>query len=109
MTVSELCRKAGLEEIALPDPDRKVCGGYVGDLLSWVMSRAQPDNVWVTIMTNINIVAVAHLADIAVVIIAEGAEIDGDVIKKAIENRINILRGKDDAFSLVSKISRLIG
>ena len=50
--------------MCLPDPDRTVKTGYAGDLLSWVMGRAEPDCVWLTIMSNANVCAVAVLADV---------------------------------------------
>ena len=36
----------------MPQGEREIDGVYVGDLLSWVMGRAQSDNAWVTIMSN---------------------------------------------------------
>ncbi len=94
MTVSELTEKLGLEVLTMPCPEREVKGGYVGDLLSWVMGRAQADNLWVTIMTNINVIAVASLSDVAVVVIAENAEVDADIISRAEKQEINLLRSK---------------
>ena len=61
MRVSELIDKYGMKALSLPDPDREIAGGYCGDLLSWVMGRAQQDNAWITIMSNMNVVAVASL------------------------------------------------
>ena len=46
--------------------------GYAGDLLSWVMGNAPAGCVWFTVMTNVNVIAVAHLADAACVIVTEG-------------------------------------
>ena len=44
--------------------------GYAGDLLSWVMSHATAGDAWVTIMSNINVAAVASLTEVACVIFA---------------------------------------
>lgn len=52
MTVKELSHVLALTEFTLPQPEREVTGGYVGDLLSWVMGRAQAGNAWITIMSN---------------------------------------------------------
>lgn len=90
-TVKQLAEKCGFTEICLPDGERAVEGCYMGDLLSWVMGRAEQDNVWITIMSNANIVAVASLADVACIILAEGVELDGDIIKTANEKGVNIL------------------
>lgn len=105
MTVKELGEKYSLEVLSLPQPDRAVKGGYIGDLLSWVMGRAGEDNAWITIMTNINIVAVAALSDVSVIIIAEGARPDAAVVETALAKGVNILLTKETAYSVAVKIS----
>lgn len=55
------------------------------------MGRAQEDNVWITIMSNINIVAVASLADVSCVVLAEGVTLEDDVRKTAEAKGVNIL------------------
>ena len=64
MTVSQLIEKLELTVFAVPDAQREVSGGYVGDLLSWVMGRARTDEAWITIMSNQNVAAVAALAEV---------------------------------------------
>ena len=108
MKVKELINELSLEILNIEDEDREVEGGYVGDLLSWVMGRATSGCAWVTIMTNINIVAVASLCDTACVILAENAEIEQSVIDKAVAQDITLLRSPLGAFELCSKISSLI-
>ena len=61
MTVEQLSRECGFKVLSLPEPERVVSGAYMGDLLSWVMGRAQENNAWITIMSNINVAAVASL------------------------------------------------
>ena len=63
MTVKELSHVLALTEFTLPQPEREVTGGYVGDLLSWVMGRAQAGNAWITIMSNQNVAAVALMSE----------------------------------------------
>lgn len=106
MTVKELSEKYSLEAVSLPCPDRVIHGGYVGDLLSWVMGRAQADNAWITIMTNVNIAAVGALSDVAVVIVAEGARPDDSVILTAKEKGVNILLTADTAYNTAVTISK---
>lgn len=92
----------------MPEPDREVTGGYAGDLLSWVMGRAKSGDAWVTIMSNINIVAVATLADPACIILSEGVNPDDGVIEKAQSMGVNVLSAKDDTFALCAKIACVI-
>ena len=91
MTVTELATGCGFKEIALPDPERVVDGVYIGDLLSWVMGRASEGNIWITIMSNVNVVAVATLSDVACVVFAEGVKPEADIIALANEKGINLL------------------
>ena len=97
MTVSELCTSLGAKAVCMPSAEREVSGGYVGDLLSWVMGRAPADCAWVTIMSNINVAAVASLADVACVILAEGVALDEDALAKAEREGINVLSMPDGA------------
>ena len=106
MTVKELSEKYSFEVLSLPDPDKEIIGGYVGDLLSWVMGRAEAQNLWFTIMTNINIAAVAQLSDVAAVLICEGARPDDSVINTAQEKGVNILLTEDNAYNTAVKVSK---
>ena len=105
MTVSELAAKYDLTPVALPDGGREVRGGYCGDLLSWVMGRAGQDNVWITIMSNMNIVAVASLADVGCVILAEGVTLEHSVVDTANAKGVNILSSGKGAFALAAMLS----
>ena len=82
--------------------DNFVEGVYCGDLLSWVMAKAKPDNVWITIQSHINVIAVASLIGIPAVIIVEGSEIDEDVIQKANEEGIAIFTSSKPAYEIAS-------
>jgi len=100
MTVGGFAEKYGLEMIVPAQPDREITGGYVGDLLSWVMGRANAGDAWVTIMSNINIAAVAALTDVACVILAEGVEADEKVLAVCTEKGINLLGTESTAFEI---------
>ena len=108
MTVKELAERLSLKTLSAPDESREVLGCYAGDLLSWVMGRAQADDAWVTIMTNVNIVAVAMLADVSCVVIAESAEIEKDVVEKATEKGINLYTSDKTVYQLCAEISKVI-
>ncbi|MDO4572236.1 MAG: hypothetical protein Q4C13_02620 [Clostridia bacterium] len=108
MTVLELAAALGLKAYALPDAERRVTGGYAGDLLSWVMGRAESGSVWLTIMSNPNIVAVAHLADVACVLLAEGVEPDEGVAESAGKRGVNLLGSAETAFALAARIQGLL-
>jgi len=98
MTVSELTQSLGLPVLALPSPDREVTGAYVGDLLSWVMGRAREGCAWITIMSNVNVIAVASLSDASCVILAEGVTLEGDILTTAHQKGINVLSSPHPAY-----------
>lgn len=108
MTVSEMASRLGLMPVVEADPQREVTGGYTGDLLSWVMGRARAGDVWVTIMSNANIVAVATLADTAAVVLAEGVTLEEDVTALARARGVNIYASAQDAFALCGKLAALL-
>ncbi len=92
----------------MPDGDREVSGGYAGDLLSWVMGRANEGDAWITIMSNVNIVAVATLADPACIILSEGVSPEEGVLEKAEATGVNILKSGKDTFALCAEVAALI-
>jgi hypothetical protein len=108
MTVHEMAEKLSLQTICEPDPDREVTGGYTGDLLSWVMGRAQSGDAWVTIMSNNNVIAVATLTDVALVILAEDVHPDPGVAELAERKGINLYRSPEAAFPLCAKVAALL-
>ena len=106
MKVEELLNH-GFSEISLPEPDREIQGVYIGDLLSWVMGRAQADNAWITIMSNVNVVAVATLADTACVVLAEGVTLPEDVLSVAKAKGVNVLTTEKPAYEAALTLSEL--
>ena len=109
MKLSVLAEKLNLKVLTECEyEDREITGGYVGDLLSWVMGRAQSGNVWITIMSNINIVAVATLTDCACILLSEGVKPDEDVIKKADAQDVIIMSSDLSSYELSLKIGELI-
>ena len=93
MNVKELADKLGAEILTGDiNLDREVKNGYVGDLLSWVMSKAQQNDAWVTIMSNTNIVAVAVLTDVACIVLSEGVSPEEATLEKAISQEVAILK-----------------
>lgn len=80
--------------------DKEIEGCYAGDLLSWVMSHASYGDVWITIMSNINVVAVASLTECACVIMAEGVEPDSEVKRVAEEKGITIFTDSRSVYEL---------
>lgn len=108
MKVKELACVEGFTAVTLPCGEREIDGVYIGDLLSWVMGRANADNAWITIMSNVNILAVASLADTSCIILAEGVSLEEDVVNTALEKEINILKTDMDIYNTAVILNRII-
>ena len=72
------------------------------------MSKAQSDNVWITIQSNVNIVAVASLTDVAAVIVAEDVQVETEVVQKAEMQEVNLLGSSLNSYELACKIKELL-
>jgi hypothetical protein len=81
--------------------------GYCSDLLSCVMTGAEPGGLWVTLMAHGNIVAVAALLDLAAIIITEDAQPDPETLKKANEKGVIILASPKPNFHVVGQLWEL--
>lgn len=72
--------------------DREITKPFCCDLLSIAMSKMPQGAAWVTVMANVNTLAVASLTDAACIILAEGCNLDNDAKEKAKEKGITVLR-----------------
>ena len=108
MTVQNLIDELNLKTLVEGDVDREVTDCYIGDLLSWVMGRAPADSAWLTVMGNINSIAVTTLADVSCIILVENAALDADAKKKAEMMDVTILLTEENSYSLAVKISKLL-
>ena len=78
------------------------------DLLSLVMGRAPAGCAWVTVMGNMNTLAVLALTDAACIILAEGAVLDDLAAKKAKEEGITVLATDQPVFEAALAIHQRI-
>ena len=109
MLVSELAKALDLKLITSEGyEDREVSGCYIGDLLSWVMGRAPEDSAWLTVMGNINSIAVATLADVSCIVLVENAALDENARAKAEMHEVNILLSKENSYHLAVKLHELL-
>ncbi len=107
MTLKQLCSALNLKAVC-GDTEREFEGVYAGDLLSRAMSHVQSGNLWLTIMSNTNVVAVASLSDASAVILAEGVSLIPEALDAARENLVTVLSSDKTVYELCSEISRLI-
>jgi predicted transcriptional regulator len=107
MTVNELGEALSLTRLS-EGLDRDIASCYISDLLSRVLGGCQSGDIWITVQSSINMVAVAVMADAACVILPEGLTASDDVIEKATEEGLTIFSSEEPAYTLAIKISKLI-
>lgn len=73
---------------------------YIGDLLSCVMANIEPESLWLTTQTNMNVMAIAHLHDLVGIIFVEGMEPEEAIIQKANECEVALFTYPGSAFHL---------
>lgn len=71
---------------------------YIGDLLSHVMGKLPESGVWLTVMNNINVAAVASLAGAACVVLCDGVLPDDALKNKATAIGLTVITTKKDLF-----------
>lgn len=92
MKVADLIKKCGFQVLNEGEgSDREILAPYCCDLLSIAMGRMPANSVWVTVMGNVNTLAVATLADASCIILAEGSKLDEIALQKAKEEKITVL------------------
>jgi len=96
MKVKELAES--FKVLNMADGEREITDVFCCDLLSIAMGKAPADSAWVTVMANINTLAVASLTDVACVILAENASLDEATLAKAKEQDINVLKSGESIF-----------
>ncbi len=105
MTVNSLASLINAKSINLSEPDRKITSGYAGDFLSFVMGKAPADCVWFTVMNNVNVCAVATLAEVSAVVLCEGVQPDENLLNKVKAQNVNLLVTDLDIYSAAVRAS----
>lgn len=109
MKISEIVTLLGLNVISGEGGlDRDITGGYTSDLLSDVIGGAHEGNVWITLQTHHNIIAIASLKDLAAVIIVKGLKATEETIKKSNEENIPVLSTNEETFTVTGRLYELM-
>ena len=105
MTINDLIKDQHFDvQNAGSDPDREMTNVFCCDLLSIAMGKAPAGCAWVTVMSNINTLAVASLADAACIVLAEGIQPDDIMLNKAIEQDIPLFTTSLPVFEAALRI-----
>ncbi len=97
-TISQLIKD--LEATVLTDvyQDKIIENGSCCDMLSWAMAKVTSADCWFTILSSMNVVAVASLSDCPVVVLTESVVMEEAVLSKARSEEICILSTRHTTF-----------
>ncbi len=109
MTVKELKEKLDLTIYSGEQGlDNEITGGYVSDLLSDVMGNADAGEVWVTLQTHKNVMAIASLKDMAAIILVNNHKPEEDTLAQSNEEGIPLLGTAMTTFEVTGRLWELI-
>lgn len=104
MTAVAVANLLNAKVINFADENREIVTGYCGDFLSFVMGKAPSDSAWFTVMSNVNVCAVATLADVGLVVLCEGVEPDAQLLEKVKSQGVNLCSTDLDIYNAVKKV-----
>lgn len=109
MQVKDIIEKLNLEVFGgNTEPEKEITGGYVSDLLSDVMGYSSEGNVWITLQTHKNVLAIASLKELAAVILVKGLKPSEEALEHANEECIALLGTNKSTFEITGEIYKLI-
>ncbi len=109
MQVKDLIEKMGLKVCSGANGlNREIKGGYTSDLLSDVMGNAKEGDIWVTLQTHKNVMAVASLKEVAAIILVKGFQPDADTLEQSETENIPILSTSEETFDTTGKLYRML-
>lgn len=88
--------------------ERPIRGAFCGDLLSDVLARATPGNLWITIHRHRNTVAVAALVNLSGIIITGDRIPDQDTLRTAEQEGIPLFATSLDNFQAAGKLYKIL-
>lgn len=109
MKLSSIVENLSLEvKTGKDNLQNNVTGVYISDLLSDVMGNSKDGNLWITLQTHLNIVAVAGLKNLSGIILINNRQMQEDVLQKAESEKITIMSTPLPAFEVAGKLYKLL-
>ncbi len=107
MKLQAVAEALNLTQITGKGTDCEITGCYIGDLMSLAMARLEEGEIWITIQTNLNVVAVSVLKEAGCVILADGAQPDADTKAKAEAEGVALFTSEKSAYILAKELGAL--
>jgi hypothetical protein len=105
MKLEDIVRKLDLEVTSgEKNLDREVTRGYASDLMSDVIANTEQNDIWITLQTHINIVAVASMKELAGIVLINGRRPERETLNRAIQEEMPILLSSLPSFEVVGRL-----
>ena len=105
MKLQDIVRKLDLEVVSgEKNLDREVTRGYSSDLMSDVIANTGKDDLWVTLQTHINIVAVASMKELAAIVLINGRRPERETLNRAVQEEVTILVSSLPSFEVIGRL-----
>ncbi len=109
MTVNDIVKSLNLKVVSGANGlSNEITGGYTSDLLSDVMGHAAQGNIWITLQTHKNIMAISSLKDLAAIVIIKDFRPSEEAMEKSEEEHIPILSTPLGAFEITGIIYNIL-
>ena len=109
MKVKELVEKLNLKVLSGENGlDREIDGCYISDLLSDVMGNAMEGNIWITLQTHKNVMAVASLKELACIILVKNLVPNGETIEQSNDEDLPILQTSLPTYEIAGLVYNLL-
>ena len=106
MKAEELVMLLDAEAVSAGSADKEIRGGYCGDFLSFVMGKAPAGAAWFTVMSNVNVAAVAYMADVGAVVLCESVKPDALLAERCNKEGIPLLTTPLDVYHAAARLAR---
>lgn len=87
---------------------REIKGAYTCDLLSDVLGHATQGQLWITIRTHSNVLAIATLKQLSAILLVKDNKPDEDMLAQALKENIPVLGTSEQTFEISGKVYQLM-
>ena len=109
MKVKELVEKLNLKVLSGEKGlEREIDGCYISDLLSDVMGNAMEGNIWITLQTHKNVMAVASLKEMSCIILVKNLVPNEETIEQSNDEDLPILQTSLPTYEIAGLVYNLL-
>ena len=109
MKVKELVEKLNLKVLSGEKGlEREIDGCYISDLLSDVMGNALEGNIWITLQTHKNVMAVASLKEMSCIILVKNLMPNDETIEQSNDEDLPILQTSLPTYEIAGLVYNLL-